>query len=56
MAIILWDDVRRLLLKVTESERIDAHAVPMTIDAFLAVVPTVILRGMVGAYAQHAPE
>ena len=55
-AIILWNDVRRLVLKVTESERIYAHAGPLTIIAFSAVVPTVILRGMLGAYAQHAPE
>ena len=43
-AIILWNDIRRLVLKVTESERIDAHAGPLTIVAFLAVVPTVISR------------
>ena len=56
MAIIFWNDVRRLVLKVTELERIDAHAVPLKIVAFLAAVPTVILRRILGASAQHAPE
>ena len=42
-------------MKVTELERIDAHAGPLTIVTFLAVVPTVILRGLLGASAQHAP-
>ena len=55
-AIILWNDVRRLALKLTESERIDAHAGPLTIVAFLAAVPTVISRGMLRASAQHALE
>ena len=43
-------------MKVTESERIDAHAGPLTIVAFSAAVPTVISRGMLGASAQYAPE
>ena len=41
-AIILWNNIRKLVLKVTESEIIDAHVVPLTIVAFLAGVPTVI--------------
>ena len=53
-AIILWNNIRRLVCKVTESEIIDAHAVPLTIVAFLAAVPTVILRGILWASAQHA--
>ena len=43
------------MLKVTESEKIDSHAGPMMIVAFLAAVPTVISRGILGASAQHAP-
>ena len=54
--IILWNDVRRLVLKMTESERIDAPTVPMKIVAFLAAVPTMFLWGMIGASAQHLPE
>ena len=50
-AIILWNNVRRLVLKVTESERIDAHVGQLTIVAFLVVVPTMILRGMFGSSA-----
>ena len=53
--IILWTDVRRLVLKMTESERIEAPAGPLTIVAFSAVVPTVVSRGMLGASAQHVP-
>ena len=41
-AIILWNNIRRLVMKVTDSERIDAHAVPLTIVVFSAAVPTVI--------------
>ena len=52
--IILWNNISRLVLKVTESERIDAHAGPLTIVAFLAAVTTVISREMLGASAQHA--
>ena len=54
--IVLWNNVRRLVLKVTESERIDTHAGPLRIVEFLAEFPTVISRGMLGASAQHAPE
>ena len=54
-AIILENNIRRLVLKVKESERIDAHAGPLTIVAFSAAVPTVISRGMLGASAQHVP-
>ena len=32
--IILWNNVRRLVLKMTESERIDGPAVPLKIVAF----------------------
>ena len=55
-AMIFWNDVRRLVLKMAESERIDALAGPLTIVAFLAAVPTVVLRVTIGEYAQHAPE
>ena len=55
-AIAIWNDVRRLVLKVTESERIDTHAGLLMIVVFSAAVPTVILHGMLGASAQHAPE
>ena len=55
-AIILWNDVRRLVLIMTESERIDVPAGPLKIVAFLAAVTTVVLRRMLGAYVQHAPE
>ena len=41
---------------MTELERIDAPAGPLAIVAFLAVDPTVISRGMLEAYAKHAPE
>ena len=41
-AIILWNNIRRLVLKVMESEIIDAHAGPLIIVSFLAAVPTVI--------------
>ena len=51
-----WINVRTLVLKMAESERIDAPAVPLTILAFSGVVPTVVLRGMFGASAQYAPE
>ena len=40
--IVFWNNVRRLVLKVTESEIINAHAGPMTIVAFSAAVTTVI--------------
>ena len=40
--IILWNDVRRLVLKMTDSERIDAPAGALMIVAFSAAVPTVI--------------
>ena len=55
-AIILWNDVMRLVLKVTESERINAHAGLLRIVAFLAAFPMVISRGGFGLSAQHAPE
>ena len=42
--IILWNDVRRLVLKTTELERIDVHVGPLMIVAFLAAVPTVVSR------------
>ena len=51
---ILWNDVRRLVLKMAESERIYAPAGPLTIVAFLAAVPTVVLGEMLGDYAQRA--
>ena len=54
--IILWNNASRLVLKVKESERIDAHAGPLKFVAFSAVVPTVISRVMLGLSAQHAPE
>ena len=54
--IILWNNIRRLVLKVIESENIDAHAGPLTIVAFSAAVPTVISRGMLWDSAQQAPE
>ena len=54
-AIILWNNISRLVFKVTESERIDALAGPLTIVAFSSAVPTVISRGMLGASVQHAP-
>ena len=41
-------------MKMMESERIDAPAGSLTIVAFLASAPTVVLRGMLGASAQHA--
>ena len=41
-AIILLNNIRRLVLKVTELEIIDAHAGPLTIVAFSSAVPTVI--------------
>ena len=53
---ILWKYFRRLVLKIAESERIDAPEGPLTIVAFSAAVPTVILRVMLGSSAQHAPE
>ena len=53
---ILWSDVKRLMLKISESERIDAPAGPLTIVVFSGAVPTVVLRGVIGAYVQHAPE
>ena len=40
--IILWYDVRRLVLKITESEKIDRPAVPLTIVAFPAAFPKVV--------------
>ena len=43
-SMILWNYIRRLVLKMTESERIDAPAGPLTIVAFLAAVPTVVSR------------
>ena len=43
-------------MEVTESERIGAHAGPLTIVAFSAAVPTLIQRGMLGAPTQHAPS
>ena len=55
-SIILWNNIRRLVMEVTESERIDTHAGPLTIVAFLTAVPTVIQRGMLGAPTQHAPS
>ena len=54
-AIILWNNISRLVFKVTESERIDTHAGPLMIVSFLAAFPTVISRGMLGASVQHAP-
>ena len=41
-AVIIWNNIRRLVLKVMESEIIDAHAGPLIIVSFLAAVPTVI--------------
>ena len=55
-AMILWNDVRRLVLKMAELERRDAPAGPLTIVAFSEAVPTVVLRGMLGASAQHVPK
>ena len=55
-AMILWSDVRRLVLKMADLERIDAPAGPLTIVAFSAAVQTVVSRGMLGASAQHVPE
>ena len=40
---------------MTELERIDAYAGPLAIVALSAAVTTVILRGMLGASAQHVP-
>ena len=53
---ILWDNFKRLVLKITESERIDAPAGALVIVAFLAAITTVVSRGILGASAQHAPE
>ena len=54
-SIILWNDIRSLVLKVTESEWIDAHAGRLRIVAFSAAVPKVIPNKMLGASEQHAP-
>ena len=55
-AIILWNNISRLVFKVTESERIDTHAGPLTIVAFSTAVPPVIQRGMLGASAKKIPD
>ena len=55
-AMILWNNFRRLVLKMSESESIDAPVVPLMIVAFSEAVPMVVLRGMLGEYAHHAPE
>ena len=49
--ITLWNNIRRLVLKVTESERIDTHAGPLTIVALSAAVPMVRSKVMLGAFA-----
>ena len=54
-AMIIWNDVRRSVLKIEESERIYVPAVPLTIVAVLAAVPMLVSRGMIGASVQHAP-
>ena len=53
---ILWKDVRILVLKIMELERIEAPAGPLTIVVFLEAVPTVVLKIILGASEQHAPE
>ena len=53
---ILWNDVRMLVFKMVESERVDAPAGPLTVVAFLAAVTMVVLRVMLEASTQHAPE
>ena len=44
------------MLKMTEPESIDVPAGSLKIVAFLAAVPTVVLKGMIGSSVQHAPE
>ena len=44
------------MLKTAGFKGIDAPAGPMTIVAFLATVPTVILWGKFGVSAPHPPE
>ena len=53
---ILWNNVRRLVFKMVELERIDAPARPLAILAFPEAVPTVVLRGMIGASEKNALE
>ena len=55
-AMIVWSDVRRLVLKLAESKKIDAPAGPLTIVEFSAAVQTVVSRGRLGVSAQHVPE
>lgn len=51
---IFWNNVRRLILKMAELEGIDASAGPLKIASFLAVVPMVVLWGMLGTSASNA--
>ena len=53
---ILWNDDRRLVLKMSQSERIYAPAVPLNILAFSVAVTTVVSRVLLGASAQHMLE
>ena len=55
-AMILWNNVWRFVLEMEESERIDTPAGPLTIVAFPVVVPTVVLRILLVASAQHVLE
>ena len=55
-AMILWNYVRRLVLKTAESEGIDTPVGPMMIIVFSEAVPTVVLWGMLEASAKNVPE